>query len=342
MMNDLRTLSGIWCRVPGRKADYSLFRRRFYRETPSRLRLLVSADSRYNLYLDGEFLGRGPVRGDLEHYRYELHELAVGAGEHVLSAEVLFWSDGVQMPWSEIHFSPAFLLLGECGEENLSTGGQWVCRSDPFRRTLSWKEAWDRETPTPIPPMEKYLGGNECVNWKELFFDDSTWETPEIVGFPCFSALCKTDPPSRWKLQESTIPPMESIPIRIASILERNPAGTVRLTSEGNLKGEIPAGTHTLLLDLGRYYTHLPRFRATGGSGSCRMAYAEALFVAGRKSGDRGPVSEGEIGRNGYGDRICFFGGKSEFQPFWYRSGRYVELQFELTEGVEIELYRKI
>ena len=68
------------------------------------------------------------------------------------------------------------------------------------------------------------------------------------------------------------------------------------------------------------------------------MAYAEALFVAGRKSGDRGPVSEGEIGRNGYGDRICFFGGKSEFQPFWYRSGRYVELQFELTEKVEIEL----
>ena len=114
-MNDLRTLSGTWCRVPGGKADYSLFRRRFYRETPSRLRLLVSADSRYNLYLDGEFLGRGPVRGDLEHYRYELHELAVGAGEHVLSAEVLFWSDGVQMPWSEIHFSPAFLLLGECG-----------------------------------------------------------------------------------------------------------------------------------------------------------------------------------------------------------------------------------
>ncbi len=338
MMNDLRTLSGAWCRVPGGKADYSLFRRRFYRETPSRLRLLVSADSRYNLYLDGEFLGRGPVRGDLEHYRYELHELAVGAGEHVLSAEVLFWSDGVQMPWSEIHFSPAFLLLGECGEENLSTGEKWVCRSDPFRRTLSWKEAWDRETPTPIPPMEKYLGGNECVNWKELSFDDSCWETPEFVGFPCFSALCKTDPPSRWKLQESTIPPMESIPIRIASILERNPAGTVHLTSEGNLKGEIPAGTHTLLLDLGRYYTHLPRFCATGGSGSCRMAYAEALFVAGRKSGDRGPVSEGEIGRNGYGDRICFFGGKSEFQPFWYRSGRYVELQFELTEKVEIEL----
>ena len=336
-MEDLRKISGTWCRVPGGNAEYSLFRRKFHLDAPSHLRLLVSADSRYNLYLDGEFLGRGPVRGDLEHYRYEVHELEIGSGEHILAAEVLFWSDGLLAPWSEIHYTAAFLLLGECGGENLSTGENWVCRRDPFRRTLPWKEAWDRKDTTPIPPMEESLGGNECVNWKKLSFDDSSWETPEFAGFPCFSALCKTDPRSRWKLQESTIPPMESTPIRIAAILNGK-TETLDISAEGNLRGRLSAGPHTVLLDLGRYWTHLPGFRAKGGIGSCRISYSEALFIAGRKSGARGPLPGGEIGGNGYADRIRFAGGETVFQPFWYRSGRYVELEFELREALELEL----
>ena len=62
------------------------------------LRMLVSADSRCNLYVDGKFCGRGPVRGDLEHYGYRIYEQELPAGNHVISAETIFWSDGFLRP----------------------------------------------------------------------------------------------------------------------------------------------------------------------------------------------------------------------------------------------------
>ena len=60
------------------------------------MKLAVSADSRYNLYLDGEFYGRGPRRGDLEHYCFETYEKTLSAGEHVLAVEVINFCDRLQ------------------------------------------------------------------------------------------------------------------------------------------------------------------------------------------------------------------------------------------------------
>ena len=196
-MNDLRTLPGAWCRIPGGKADYSLFRRKFHLGAPARLRLLVSADSRCNLYLDGEFLCRGPVRGDLEHYHYECREVELAAGDHLLAAEVLHWSDGFLAPWSEVHYDAAFLLLGECGGELLSTGGAWRCYADSRRRLRPRKEAWSYSGNVPIAPMEEYSGGTVLEDWNTLSFDDSGWSSPEKVAFPCFAGSCRVDPPSR-------------------------------------------------------------------------------------------------------------------------------------------------
>ena len=62
-----------WCRTSV-NTEYSLFRRKFSVSEKNVMKLAVSADSRYNLYLDGVFLGRGPRRGDLEHYSFEIYE----------------------------------------------------------------------------------------------------------------------------------------------------------------------------------------------------------------------------------------------------------------------------
>ena len=336
-MVDLRMLPGTWCRIPGMQTEYSLFRRRFHLDASAVLHLLVSADSRYNLYLDGRLLGRGPVRGDLEHYHYERYEQEIPPGDHLLCAEVLFWNDGLQIPWSEVHFSPAFLLLGECGGVALSTPAHWKCLGDPSRSTLSWRDAWKRASVTPIAPMEAFAAGTEIDRWKEPAFDDSSWQIPVGIALPCFPELCRADPPSRWKLRESEIPQMCAEPIRIAAA-RNGGRGTVRISSSGSLKGSLPAGSHTVLLDLGRYYTHLFRFRASGGRGNVRIAYAEALFLSDNKCADRGPVLCGRIGENGYADRITFDGTETDFSPFWYRSGRYVELEFALEEGLALEL----
>ena len=336
-MTDLRRLSGLWCRVSGGTTEYSLFRRRFHLQTASVLRLLVSADSRYNLYLDGKLLGRGPVRGDLEHYHFERYEENIGPGDHLLCAEVLHWSDALLVPWSEIHFTSAFLLLGECGGEELSTPARWCACADTSRRSRKWSEAWNHTYPVPTVPMEEFFSGTDTAHWKEFSYDDSRWNPPEKIAYPCFPELCRTDPPSRWKLRESGIPQMRSEPIRISSILSGG-GENLRIESDGVLRGNLSAGRHTVLLDLGRYYTHEYCLKADGGVGNLRIAYGEALFENGKKCTDRGPVPGARIGESGYADRIHFAKGKMEFNPFWYRSGRYVELEFELSEPLSLEL----
>ena len=335
-MNDFQTFSGFWCRVPGELPEYSLFRRKFRLNAPAELRLFVSADSRYNLYLDGRFLGRGPVRGDLEHYHYEKYELELNPGDHLLAAEVLHWNDGFQAPWSEVHYSSAFLLLGKCGGTELSTPENWSCRSDPSRRLRNWSEAWSRNNRIPIGQMEEFTAGTAVAGWNQMEYDDSNWLTPQTIAAPCLSGECKTDPPSRWKLRASAVPQMNAEPIGIAAIL-CNETKSVSLDG-GRLSGVIPRGIHTVLLDLGKYYTHLPRFKAQGGNGTCRIAYAESLFDGEGKRTDRNPFPGGSIGENGYADLVCFAGTEMEFRPFWYRSGRFVELRFELSEPVELEL----
>ncbi len=336
-MKDLRRCSGVWCRVPGGGAEYSLFRRKFRLNAAAELRILVSADSRYQLYLDGTLLGRGPVRGDLEHYHFEQYRRRLPEGEHLLCAEVLHWRDEMLAPWSEVHYSAAFLLLGECGEVELSSGKEWKCLADASRSSRRWSEAWSENSVIPVGPMEEYDASRSPGRWKESGYEDSSWLVPESLARPCFPELCRADPPSRWKLRESGIPQMRSEKIRIASVLSGKD-DSVRISSDGVFQAALPAGRRTVLLDLGRYYTHVFCFRGIGGRGRVRIAYGEALFKNGEKSADRGPVPGGKIGGKGYADRILLAGGETAFSPFWYRSGRYVELEFELTEGGSVEL----
>src|SRR5688500_812931 len=48
------------------------------------LQIVVSADERYELYVDGQRVGRGPERGDALHWAYEVYQLQLSAGEHVI------------------------------------------------------------------------------------------------------------------------------------------------------------------------------------------------------------------------------------------------------------------
>ena len=64
----------VWAWHParaGHEAGYTLFRKTVSLSSPAHFHLALSADNRYSFYLDGKLLGRGPLRGDLDHYFYE-------------------------------------------------------------------------------------------------------------------------------------------------------------------------------------------------------------------------------------------------------------------------------
>jgi hypothetical protein len=77
---------------PGAAPFVVAYRRSFKLAEPVTLRLHVTADERYHLWLDGSLIGRGPERGDADHWYYETYEVPLSAGRHTLVARV--WSLG--------------------------------------------------------------------------------------------------------------------------------------------------------------------------------------------------------------------------------------------------------
>ena len=66
-----------WAWHPERKeheAGLTLFKRVIRCTQETNFHLAVSADNRFNFYLDGNLLGRGPLKSCLEHYYYDEYE----------------------------------------------------------------------------------------------------------------------------------------------------------------------------------------------------------------------------------------------------------------------------
>lgn len=233
------TLPGSWCwhpDYPSGAPEFTLFRLAFRTARQRTVRLLFSADNRCNLFLDGVFVGRGPARGDLEHYRYESCTLELPPGSHVLAAEVIVYPCGFREeegPWSEIHTGGGFLILS--GDAAFATPGSWRCRRDASRRHRKWRDSWNGRGGIPAPPMEEYEPDPALTGWKLPEFDDSDWPAVRHVGEPYFADRCKTDPPTRWRLVPGTTPPMRQEPVAVRSIL----AGTnfSRRTVPGERRG---------------------------------------------------------------------------------------------------------
>src|SRR6266496_2204141 len=95
-----------WLSVAGAPpSDYGVYH---FRKTfdlparPSRFVVHVTADNRYQLFVNGERVAWGPARGDLYHWRYETVDLAphLQAGRNVLAAVV--WNLGVDAPQAQV------------------------------------------------------------------------------------------------------------------------------------------------------------------------------------------------------------------------------------------------
>src|SRR5438874_1846580 len=96
---------------------------------PVSFRVRVSADNRFRLFVNGISAAAGPARGDVQHWRYQIIDLAprLRAGRNVLAAVTWFLDDAVA-PLAQMMHGPGFVL---CGDEESSgivnTPEGWKC-----------------------------------------------------------------------------------------------------------------------------------------------------------------------------------------------------------------------
>lgn len=304
---------------------------------PARFLVHVSADNRFQLFVNGKRVGEGPARGDLPHWRYETFDLApfLRKGQNVIASTV--WQFGIYAPLAQVSDRIAFLLEGDTAEEaSLNTDATWQVEQEVGhtpKRPLP-EGMWQYWA---AGPGERIDGNIYDWKWKEPgSAPNSHWvaATPAIRESinpnGSMPASGWEDSPVRWRLVPDSLPTMEYTEV---------PSGTVVRTSLDSTKtfpsnpAIVPPHTvTTVLLDHAAMISAYPELIVSGGKGSrIQMAFTEALYDAKQQRGNRNEIGDRVV--LGLNDEFLPDGGsRRRFSPLWWRTWRYLELKIETAE----------
>lgn len=308
------------------------------REKPQEFIVHVSADNRYELYVNGEFVCLGPAWSDLLHWRFESVDIApfLQPGKNVIAARVVNFGD--QRAVSQFSYKTGFLMQGNSETESIVNTNldNWrVIKSEAYQPIpIDW-----RVFPYYYATFscDTFKVAKHVHQWQKPDFDDSNWLKPAPIGYnrkgtPRGGGHLFSDQ-SGWLLVPRNIPLLTDQRQRFAEVERTENISVQQKFLQGNGEVTIPANTEvTILLDQQVHTRAYPELVFSGGEGSIiNIEYAEALVDEERKKGNRN-VTEGKQ-MLGYYDVVLPDGGEErKFRPLWVRVFRYVELQIKTAE----------
>ncbi len=327
------------------------WRRRFTLDAATRIRLHVSADERYELYLDGERIGCGPERGDRQVWYFESHDLDLVAGEHLLTARTWWLGPDAPAPYAQVSLRPAFLLAAENVDKALLNTGHapWEAqRIDGYSLIppgMTWATGVKVEIDGSRYPWGWELGGG------------GGWTQPKPIC-TAGNESESVDHDLRWWLRPAELPAMRNERWSGGRVRHLEPiasldTGDLRVESSRHVPVEavaweallagradvvIPPRTRRrAIIDLDGYACAYPTLVVSGGAGSeVRVNWAESLFEAPRQEhGAKGQRDQIE-GKWywGTGNRFHPDGGARRlFEGLWWQSGRFIEVLIETGDA---------
>ncbi|EIP96669.1 glycogen debranching enzyme [Opitutaceae bacterium TAV1] len=301
--------------------DVALFRLRFPIDRALSARIHTSANERYELWLDGNRIARGPARGDAENWFFETCEIDFTPGTHVFVARV--WTGGEQAPFAQLAFAPtpAFILASDNARLNrlIATGTEstpWrVARLDGYTfksACAAWRTGARIRVEGDRIPRDWESGGGDDLPWQAaavLRPGNNHAATSNITPQPVLRPTLLPPQVDRLfsgaRIRHVSAPPGEATD----ATLYRIP-----LQREHDLPGEHPAWQSFLdpasgigpaaltlpprtrrrvLIDCGTYLCAYPELHVSGGRHSrLRLHWAESLYEqpAALTKGDRSAV----------------------------------------------------
>lgn len=340
------------CREAGQPPYVIVYRCKFSLSEPLRLRIHVSGDERYELFLDNKRIGRGSERGDRSNWFYETYEVEIAAGDHQWIARC--WALGEHKPWAQVSVQPGFLLSpdDEALAPLMGTGiAQWEASPMPGYRFIP--------LPSSLGTGAKLDIDGASFDWDAMSGEGGGW----LPVQPREYGIHRTDNYHFSSIQRlmrpATLPAMQEVSFRAIAVRFVEQAGIMESDGQpidachdlieeheswnGLLTGQpiyIPAYTRRrVIIDLGEYYCFYPELVVSGGKGSViRLHWEESLYdeaQGGRKT-NRNEI-EGKWFK-GFGDTFRPDGGLGRsFDTLWWHAGRYAELIVE-TESEALDL----
>ena len=305
----------------------------------------VSADERFYLTLDGEFVARGPNRADVSNWQYNTYRVSLKPGKHVFRAVVT--RVGNHAPLAQLSYRGGFVFKAS-GEydERLTTG------------KAKWKVAWWKGM--------KPAGADNGVWGTGSQFEISgtyptfgaaalDWQDPVVVrsdaGRDAYPIWGGRSP--GWMLFPSQLPDQMEKTVKPGEFRAASRAAEWRkdhvytesetkdsLVGEFNrlLRGEtaavtIPANTKVQLAwHLGRYICAYPVVKtAKGKDAKLSLSFTESSRDGVSKlKGNRGEI----VGKflQGYGDTYRCDGTECAFSTPWFRCGLWARLDVETKD----------
>ncbi|MDF2922181.1 MAG: alpha-L-rhamnosidase [Paenibacillaceae bacterium] len=348
-----------------------LFRRVFaVPEAGCCLRLRLTADSRYRLYINGEQVLAGPAKGDEHEHYYETIDVSdrLLPGDNVLAVMVVHYGgDGYASGPVSIHRSPwggllaDGILTGRDGEEleALHSDERWLCLEDTSYQLMHESDLTFR-----------WLGGIEKVDgrlyphgWQRREYEDGSWEN----AVPFMDTTGRNGVLTPWRLAPRPIPFLFEEWGSFAGVkrvLEDGRMGETAVKSffAGERQSEalfLPPFSRLLIeLDAVELKTGYLRAEWQGGAGSHIRMLASECYEAPNAEANHDPEARRRKGRRddsspdrillGDSDRYtaagcCPIGGPGDesegYEPFWFRTFRYVQLDIS-TDAEPLLLHR--
>ena len=330
------------------------FRLRFQASSGQSLIISVSASDRYRLWVNGEHVVFGPCKGDHLRQYYETIDISeyLKTGENVLAAKVVSFppyessAAKVQGPsWMMSKaLGPCFFLAGKLIGENdeeisdLSTGN------------IAWSVRPDQATEWKMFELTKWMGAMEQTNgslipheWRDIPESSDHWILAETLW---------KEKEDEWRLY--SISPVFTLKPRPIPLLYQRAAEFVR---EMPLKEQdlpsfsfahpdktayIPPNHKMAIeLDAGELFTAFLKLHCSGGKGSrVILRYSECYTKPGKDllSIQKGRRDDWEnFNLTGHEDVYYPSGKKDEYEPFWFRTFRFIRIEVETAgEGLTI------
>jgi alpha-L-rhamnosidase len=220
------SVTPIWAEDPDPSSTNDIVLCRFHfsnQDATGEFDLEIFADTRYEVWIDGLWVGRGPARFSKTLREYDIYSLdGVTPGDH-LAAVLAQWAPSVRRSETTTPYIKARILGSDTSGVKVlaATSPAWRClRSGAWRPDAAAVHEWGLIGPTELLDFRRLP-----QNWNQPDFQDADW--PEAV-------VAVTGDGTALHYQPRSIPMLVNtrVPIEILA------TGTI---SPGSVIGEIPA-----------------------------------------------------------------------------------------------------